>query len=79
MTFGTVGEGKSKGDCITLLYLDNLFIHSLVHGVLCRTNFNISEDAHVILTESEHGLYAYVRVISMLLLSEVILLPVPLK
>ena len=42
--------------------------------MFCRTNFRISEDVHVILTQSEHGLYAYVCVIPMLFVSEVILL-----
>jgi len=42
--------------------------------VFCSTQFNISEDANVILTQSEHGLYAYVCIISILsiILSDII-------
>jgi len=56
------------------LFMYRVRIYSFIFGLLCRTNFSISEDAHVILTQSEHGLYAYVCVIFVLLIPEVILL-----
>jgi len=58
------------------MYFINIFINSLIHDVLYRTNFSISEDAHVILTQSEHGLYAYVCIIPVCWASELILLTI---